>query len=64
MCTSESVDAANQPRQSLRRQSTSQALDLMREALALLDKIEAPDAVGAHLDYAINRLQEWGDSED
>jgi len=64
MSHSKSLTAANAPCESQRRQSKTQALNLMREALALLDEIEAPDAVGAHLDLAINRLQEWLDTED
>jgi hypothetical protein len=40
------------------RDRLSQALNLMQEALQLLDKAKAPAHVGAHLDLAICRLQE------
>lgn len=34
------------------------AVRLMREALDLLDQATAPSDIGAHLDLAINRLDE------
>jgi hypothetical protein len=37
--------------------SWREALDLMRRALAILDRAEAPGEVGAHLDLAIDRLE-------
>jgi hypothetical protein len=36
----------------------NEALNLMLQALKLLDKNEGPPDVGAHLDLAIHRLQE------
>ena len=40
----------------------TEALQLMRRALTLLDGAEGPDEVGAHLDLAITRLEEWIES--
>lgn len=37
----------------------AEALDLMAQALALLDASEAPDDAGAHLDHAMHRLRQW-----
>lgn len=38
-------------------QQCSDALQQLKLALELLDKAEAPAAIGAHLDLAINRLE-------
>lgn len=35
------------------------ALRNMDQALRLLDEVDVPADVGAHLDLAINRLKEW-----
>lgn len=35
------------------------ALSDMDHALRLLDEVDVPADVGAHLDLAINRLKEW-----
>ena len=64
MTNGESLSAADRPRESQRRQTTAEALGLMRRALNLLDQAEAPDEIGARLDDAINQLQDWLDSED
>ena len=37
----------------------NQALDLMEQALALMDKEGGPVDAGAHLDLAIHRLKDW-----
>lgn len=37
----------------------NEALDLLVEALELIDSIEGPGDVGAHLDLAIHRLRDW-----
>lgn len=37
------------------------ALGHMEQALELLDRLEGPDDVGAHLDLAIHRLRDWID---
>ena len=39
--------------------NVSAALDLMVEALTILDEREAPADIGAHLDLAIERLREF-----
>jgi hypothetical protein len=36
----------------------SEALRLMKDALALLDEAAAPNDIGAHLDLAISRLRD------
>lgn len=38
------------------------ALDLMGQALALLDACQAPADAGAYLDHAMHRLREWIES--
>ena len=38
------------------------ALQLMQRALSLIDEADGPDDVGAHLDLAIARLNEWIES--
>lgn len=40
-------------------ESAAKALDLMAEALALLDAHGVPADAGAHLDLALHRLREW-----
>jgi hypothetical protein len=42
-----------------RKARADEALELMNQALQLLDDNGAPDDAGAHLDCAINRLREW-----
>jgi len=39
-------------------ESGSKALELMEEALGLLDRFDAAMEVGAHLDLAISRLRD------
>lgn len=39
----------------------NEALQLMLQALSLIDSAEAPDEAGAHLDFAIHCLREWID---
>ena len=39
------------------------ALELMVQALDLIDSSEGAGTAGAHLDLAIHRLREWIDSE-
>lgn len=39
------------------------ALDLMMQALILIDANEGPDDAGAYLDQAIHRLQDWIDRD-
>lgn len=63
MTIGDSLSAADRPRESQRHESTATALDLMRKALKLLDEVQAPDEIGARLDEAIHRLQDWQDSE-
>ena len=38
--------------------SLNEALQFMERALSLIDKADAPDDIGAHLDLAIIRLKE------
>jgi hypothetical protein len=42
-------------------ESAQEALDLMLQALKLIDASEGASVAGAHLDLAIHRLQEWID---
>lgn len=44
---------------SSKERQADEALRLMQRALGLLDEAEGPDEVGAHLDLAMHRLQEW-----
>lgn len=37
----------------------AKALQLMEQALKLIDEAGGPDDVGAHLDLAISRVKEW-----
>lgn len=38
------------------------ALDLMKQALQLIDDNEGPGDAGAYLDQAIHRLEDWIDT--
>ena len=37
------------------------AIELMQQALRLIDTFPGAEDVGAHLDLAIHRLREWSD---
>ena len=45
-----------------RREALSSALELLFNALALLDEADAPGQIGAHVDLAAHQLQELVDS--
>ena len=45
-----------------RETQLAEALQLMQRALSLIDKAGGPDDIGAHLDLAITRLNEWIES--
>ena len=59
MPNSRPVSPANHSSESDKDKRAAEALKLMREALKLLDENEGPHDAGAHLDDAINRLEEW-----
>ena len=40
-------------------QRVAEALELMTEALQLIDENDGPHDAGAHLDSAIDRLRKW-----
>ena len=56
-----SESAAEQANCTNREASADNALALMIDALALLDRDGGADIAGAHLDLAIHRLREWLD---
>lgn len=58
------VSAAENSNAMGRRARVNEALNLMLQALELIDKNEGPTEVGAHLDLAIHRLQESIESRD
>ena len=37
----------------------AEAIELMQQALQMIDTLPGADDVGAHLDLAIHRLREW-----
>ena len=48
--------------QPLRREHpASRALELMSEALSLIDACDGPAEAGCYLDQAIHQLREWAD---
>ena len=48
---------------SISESPASEALAMMVDALALIDKAGGAEAAGAHLDLAIHRLREWIERE-
>ena len=62
MSNSQPVSPADDSSGSAEERRAAEALKLMRSALQLLDENEGPYDAGAHLDDAINRLEEWLDS--
>jgi hypothetical protein len=58
MSSGSRIPAAKNSSTKSKEERASEALKLMLQALALLDRNEGPADVGAHLDLAIHRLQE------
>lgn len=58
MSSGSRIPAAENPNAKNKEARANEALNLMLQALDLIDKNEGPRDVGAHLDLAINRLQE------
>lgn len=58
MSTGSRIPAAKKSDPRSKEARASEALSLMQQALKLLDKNDGPLDAGAHLDLAINRLQE------
>jgi len=54
----ESLNAADLPRELQERQRLSEAIDLLRSALKILDDIDVSDQIGARVDEAIHDLRD------
>lgn len=59
MSTTKPVSTRGDAARSSKQAQASEALQLMQQALSLIDQAEGPDDAGAHLDFAITRLNEW-----
>lgn len=52
-----------EPAASPNEECLKQALSYMQSAIELLDGLHAPADIGAHLDLAICRLQDWASQQ-
>lgn len=59
MATTSSDPSIASPDSASPNENAKEALDLMLQALKLIDSSEGAGVAGAHLDLAIHRLQEW-----
>lgn len=57
-------DAAGSPDATPSKWPANEALDMMVEALRLIDLDGGAGVAGAHLDLAIHRLREWIDKHE